>query len=276
MKTHYTNATRFLCLILCFVMLLGLLPPMSVRAEEEDAAPEAQVTPVETTPEEVAETHSPAGETFSLEAPTVNADENVPPVSHVWSQQELASGYAAVPEVMVKNGSFMDAYVNNSDTLNLHTSFVRTASPNTDGATYNLPKGVIEWDDHDELWHASYKWDPTQAERDALARDNTTLYFKSNMIPHYKKHFYVFYFDKHWCYPGIRIVRANNDGSNSWTYRQNDYGGRYNGDVIVQINDLVIKNIEEYMKGLATLEKGKIAKVKVLRDGKEMIFDVQL
>ena len=49
-----------------------------------------------------------------------------------------------------------------------------------------------------------------------------------------------------------------------------------NGDVIVQINDLVIKNIEEYMKGLATLEKGKIAKVKVLRDGKEMIFDVQL
>jgi hypothetical protein len=30
------------------------------------------------------------------------------------------------------------------------------------------------------------------------------------------------------------------------------------------------------MKGLATLEKGKIAKVKVLRDGKEMIFDVQL
>lgn len=52
--------------------------------------------------------------------------------------------------------------------------------------------------------------------------------------------------------------------------------GLKNGDVIVQINDLVIKNIEEYMKGLATLEKGKIAKVKVLRDGKEMIFDVQL
>lgn len=232
MKTHYTNATRFLCLILCFVMLLGLLPPMSVLAEEEDAAPEAQVTPVETTPEEVAETQAPAGETFSLEAPTVNADENVPPVSHVWSQQELASGYAAVPEVMVNNAAFMNAYVNNSNTLNLHTSFVRTASPNTDGATYNLPKGVIEWDDHDEQWYASYKWDPTQAERDALARDNTTLYFKSNMIPYYKKHFYLFFFDKHWCYPGIRIVRANNDGSNSWTYHQNDYGGRRNGDVI--------------------------------------------
>lgn len=52
--------------------------------------------------------------------------------------------------------------------------------------------------------------------------------------------------------------------------------GLKNGDVIVQINDLVIKNIEEYMNGLATLKKGEVAKVKVLRDGKEMIFEVQL
>ena len=52
--------------------------------------------------------------------------------------------------------------------------------------------------------------------------------------------------------------------------------GLKNGDVIVQINNLVISNIEEYMSGLATLKKGEVAKVKVLRGGEEMVFDVQL
>lgn len=52
--------------------------------------------------------------------------------------------------------------------------------------------------------------------------------------------------------------------------------GLKNGDVIVKINDIDITDIEVYMKALATLVKGQIAVVKVLRNGQEMVFEVQL
>ena len=52
--------------------------------------------------------------------------------------------------------------------------------------------------------------------------------------------------------------------------------GLKNGDVIVKINDIDIQNIEVYMNALATLKKGEVAVVKVLRNGQEMTFDVQL
>ncbi len=52
--------------------------------------------------------------------------------------------------------------------------------------------------------------------------------------------------------------------------------GMKNGDVIVQVNDIAIKDIEVYMQALGTLKKGDLVKVKVLREGKEMLFDVQL
>ena len=52
--------------------------------------------------------------------------------------------------------------------------------------------------------------------------------------------------------------------------------GLKNGDVIVKINDIDIKDIEVYMNALATLKKGEVAVVKVLRNGQEMTFDVQL
>ena len=52
--------------------------------------------------------------------------------------------------------------------------------------------------------------------------------------------------------------------------------GMKNGDVIVKINDIDITDIEVYMKALATLKKDEVAVVKVLRNGQEMIFEVQL
>ena len=52
--------------------------------------------------------------------------------------------------------------------------------------------------------------------------------------------------------------------------------GLKNGDVIVQINDLAIKDIEVYMEALGTLNKGEVAKVTVLRGGERLTFDVQL
>lgn len=52
--------------------------------------------------------------------------------------------------------------------------------------------------------------------------------------------------------------------------------GMKNGDIIVQVNDIAIKDIQVYMQALGTLKKGDLVKVKVLREGKEMFFDVQL
>ena len=52
--------------------------------------------------------------------------------------------------------------------------------------------------------------------------------------------------------------------------------GMKNGDVIVQVNDIKIKDIEVYMKSLGTLEKGDLVKVKVLRGAEEIVLNVQL
>jgi hypothetical protein len=52
--------------------------------------------------------------------------------------------------------------------------------------------------------------------------------------------------------------------------------GMKNGDVIVQVNDIKIKDIEVYMKALGTLNKGDLVKVKVLRGAEEIVLKVQL
>ena len=52
--------------------------------------------------------------------------------------------------------------------------------------------------------------------------------------------------------------------------------GMKNGDVIIQVNDIKIKDIEVYMKALGTLEKGDLVKVKVLRGAEEIVLNVQL
>ncbi len=52
--------------------------------------------------------------------------------------------------------------------------------------------------------------------------------------------------------------------------------GMKNGDVIVQVNDIKIKDIEVYMQALGTLKKGEKAVVKVLRGEEELVLEVQL
>lgn len=52
--------------------------------------------------------------------------------------------------------------------------------------------------------------------------------------------------------------------------------GMQNGDIIIQVNDIKIKDIEVYMQALGTLKKGEKAVVKVLRAGEEIVLDVQL
>lgn len=48
------------------------------------------------------------------------------------------------------------------------------------------------------------------------------------------------------------------------------------GDVIIKIGDVDIKDIYGYMESLNTLEEGKKTSVTILRDGKEMIFELKL
>ena len=52
--------------------------------------------------------------------------------------------------------------------------------------------------------------------------------------------------------------------------------GMKNGDIIIQVNDIKIKDIEVYMQALGTLKKGEKAVVKILRGGEEMVLEVQL
>lgn len=212
---------------MCIVMLLGMMPPMSARAEEEEQTSAVQTEPaVEETQGEAPEEEIVAADNFSVGA----TGEKAAKASKIWTKEELATGIRAVPTVMLNNSAFMKAYVYESDTLNLNSRFELTGSTKAKGAGKTLPKGTITGDGNDD-WYASYRWSPTQEERDMLAQRNTRLYFDINLIPAYEKHWYVFWIEKHWNYSSVRLTKANADGSNNWTYKQNDYGGRYNGDV---------------------------------------------
>lgn len=50
--------------------------------------------------------------------------------------------------------------------------------------------------------------------------------------------------------------------------------GMQKGDIIIQIGDLKVKDIYDYMEGLGKFNAGDKTKVKVLRDGKEMELEV--
>jgi len=53
-------------------------------------------------------------------------------------------------------------------------------------------------------------------------------------------------------------------------------GGLEGGDVIIQIGDMTVADIYEYMGALNELEKGQTVEVTVLRDGEEMVFALDL
>lgn len=50
--------------------------------------------------------------------------------------------------------------------------------------------------------------------------------------------------------------------------------GLKQGDVIVQLGEIVVNNMQDYMKALSSFNKGDSAKVKVLRENKEVVMDV--
>ncbi len=58
--------------------------------------------------------------------------------------------------------------------------------------------------------------------------------------------------------------------------RPSQRAGMKNGDVVISIENTPVKNIEEYMKILATLEKGMTITIVVLRDGRSHTLEVTL
>ena len=50
--------------------------------------------------------------------------------------------------------------------------------------------------------------------------------------------------------------------------------GLQKGDVVVKLGDSTVVDMMSYMRALSVFEKGNKSKVLVLRDGKEVIFDI--
>ena len=60
------------------------------------------------------------------------------------------------------------------------------------------------------------------------------------------------------------------------TGRPSQRAGMKNGDVVIAIDNTPIKNIEDYMKKLATLEKGMTITIIVQRDSQNYTLEVTL
>lgn len=68
---------------------------------------------------------------------------------------------------------------------------------------------------------------------------------------------------------GFRITGVSNGGAA-------DRGGLEGGDVIIKIGDMEIEDIYSYMGALNELERGTTVPVTVVRDGEELVFEVEL
>ena len=192
MKSRYTLKTRLVSFALSAAMMFGIVPKFVSVKAEAASSP-----------------------------------------SKIRTQAELSNnGVNIVPDVVTSNESFMNTYVYRTNRMNLNDSFELASSMNASGAySDSLPLGTIDGNKNKQ-WYVSYKWEPTQAERDVIARSGVDIVFKANMIPNYHKHWYIFWTEKHWSTSSIRLTRSDANGNNTWTYGQNDYGYKPNGDTI--------------------------------------------
>ncbi len=153
-------------------------------------------------------------------------------VSRIYTKEELATGgISLIPQALTADSSFMGNYVNNGGRMSLNGHFSKYGSQNADGAGSTLPTGTIDGESSDH-WYASYKWDPSPAQRDVIDRKDVKLEFRANMIPVYSTHNYVVKKVKHWAVSGIRLTRGDGNGNNTWVYGESDYGWKTNGDII--------------------------------------------
>lgn len=68
---------------------------------------------------------------------------------------------------------------------------------------------------------------------------------------------------------GFRITGVSNGGAA-------DRGGLEGGDIIIKIGEMEIEDIYTYMGALNELERGTTVPVTVIRDGEELVFEVEL
>lgn len=166
-------------------------------------------------------------------------------VSKVYDAEELsASKIPLIPVDLIENETFMSSYVNEGGRMSLNGEFSLYKSSNADGAGKDrLPAGVVSGNKSDK-WFVSYKWDPTQAQRDVINRPDVDLYFKASMTPDYHIHDYFVTSTKHWSTSSIRLTRGDGRGGNTWTYGESDYGHRKNGDIIVSYGSKAVDDGE--------------------------------
>lgn len=159
----------------------------------------------------------------------IQAAETTASASRVFSKSERATKVNVVPSDLKYNDNFMKTYVRRSNTMNINNSFIRYKTENADGASERLPTHTIDGD-KSKNWYASYKWTPNEAEQQLLNNRDFELVYEGTMTPDWHKHWYIFWTEKHWSVSGIRLTRGV--GDNTWTYGENDYGYRPNGDVV--------------------------------------------
>lgn len=197
--------------------------------------------------------------------PSIQSQAAITDVGVVTEKTRLAygnttGGLSYVPGGLSGNKAFMDAYVYNSNRLNLNSSFKLKDYSNLKNKNGTMPTGSIE-SKKEGFWYASYKWEPTQAQLNFIK--NGTFVVETKLISDYHSHGLGWFKPKtwHWSVIGMRLSRANAEGNNSWTYKTNDYGYRPNGDNIV--NEMSAeKNDEQPQKvtlyGLANKINGPV------------------
>lgn len=162
-----------------------------------------------------------------------------------------ARGVPVVPAVLADDNTFMNQFVSRGSSLNINSSFTRYRYKNVSGASDTLPTGTLSRNKSDN-WYAQYKWTPNTAEKAALDGD-LVLVFESNVTPDYHTHNYVFSKTSHWSTSGVRI------NSGDWTYGENDYGYRSNGNRLFSaasgtVNDGQAQKVTKSWSGNPILE----------------------
>lgn len=166
--------------------------------------------------------------------------------SKIYEAHELATdGIPLIASALTKEASYMDSFVNKGGEMSLNGAFSLYASENADGTgDAGLTAGTIDGRKSDK-WYVSYKWDPSQSQRDIINREDVKLHFTASMTPDYHVHNYIVTKTQHWSTSSIRLTRGNGSGGNTWTYGESDYGHRKNGDIIESYGSKAVNDGEK-------------------------------
>ncbi len=143
------------------------------------------------------------------------------------SASQLSLGANVIPSGLTGDSNFMSTYVKtNGNSMNLNSLFTLQDSKNANNASNTLSYKTIDGKKESD-WFVEYRWYPNQVQRQMLSDSRFTLVYEGKMTPHWDKHLFA---DDHWSTVSVRLSKGD------WTYGQNDYGHRTNGEIIFGAN----------------------------------------